>query len=39
MARKKKNGDQDRTIKTLVLVTAVLNLIRAILDTIETLLE
>lgn len=39
MARKKKNGNQDKALKTIVLVTAVLNLIRAIVDIIVKLLE
>lgn len=39
MARQKKNGNQDRTLQILVLVTAILNLVRAILDIIEKLLE
>lgn len=39
MAKEKKNGNQDRTLQILVLVTAILNLIRAILDTVEKLLE
>ena len=39
MAKEKKNGNQDRTLQILVLVTAILNLIRAILDTVEKPLE
>ena len=39
MARQKKNGNQDRTLQILVLATAILNLVRAILDIIEKLLE
>ena len=39
MARQKKNGNQDRTLHILVLVTAILNLVRAIIDIIEKLLE
>lgn len=39
MARKKKSGDQDKALKTIVLVTAILNLIRAVTDLIERLLE
>lgn len=39
MARKKKKGDQDKALKTIVLVTAILNLIRAVTDLIERLLE
>ena len=36
---KKKNGDQDKTLKILVLVTAILNLIRALTDLISKFLE
>ena len=39
MARQKKNGNQDKALKTIVLVTAILNLIRAIADLVERLLE
>lgn len=39
MARSKKNGNQERTLHILVLVTAILNLIRAILDMVERLHE
>ena len=40
MARKKKSGKQDnRWLATLVLITAILNLIKAILDLIEKFLE
>lgn len=39
MAKKKKNDSQDKTLKILVLATAILNLIRAIFDLIEKLLE
>lgn len=39
MAKKKKKGNQDKTLQTLVLVTAILNLIRAVIDLIERLLE
>ena len=39
MARKKKNGNQDKALETIVLVTAVLNLIRAVVDIVERLLE
>lgn len=39
MARQKKKGDQDKTLKTLVLVTAILNLIRSLVDIINKLLE
>lgn len=39
MAGKKKNGNQDKALKTIVLVTAILNLIRAVADLIGRLLE
>lgn len=37
MAKKKKNGNQDTTVKIIVLVTAILNLIRSVVDLIEKL--
>lgn len=39
MARKKKKGDQNKALQTVVLVTAILNLIRAVADLIGRLLE
>lgn len=39
MARQKKNGNQNKALQSIVLATAILNLIRAILDIIERLLE
>lgn len=39
MARGKKNGNQDKPVKVIILVTAILNLIRSIVDLVETLLE
>lgn len=39
MARQKKKGGQDKTLKTLVLVTTILNLIRSLIDLINKLLE
>ena len=39
MARQKKKGNQDKTLKNLVLVTAILNLIRSLIDLINKLLE
>lgn len=33
----KKNGNQDKTVKIIVLVTAILNLIRSVVDLIEKL--
>ncbi len=35
MARKKKNGNKDKTLQTLVLVTAILNLIKALADLVR----
>ena len=37
MARKKKNGNQNTTLQIIVLVTAILNLIRAVVDLIDNL--
>ncbi len=39
MAKKKKNGNKDKTLQIIVLVTAVLNLIQAIVDLINKLLD
>lgn len=39
MAKNKKSGSKDRTVEKLVLATAILNLIRAIIDIVEKLLE
>ncbi len=39
MARKKKSGNKDKTLQTLVFVTAILNLVKAIIDFIERLTE
>lgn len=39
MARQKKKGNQDKTLKTLVLVTAILNLIKSLIDLINKLIE
>ena len=39
MARRKKKGDQDKTLKTLILVTAILNLIKSLIDLINKLLD
>ena len=39
MAKKKKKGNQDKTLQIIVLVTAILNLIRAVFDILEKLLE
>lgn len=39
MAKKKKNGNKDRIVQTLVFVTAILNLIRSAFDLLSKLLE
>lgn len=39
MSKTKKSGNQDKTLKIIVLVTAVLNLIRSIVDIINKLIE
>ena len=39
MARQKKKGDQDKTLKTLILVTTILNLVKSLIDLINKLLE
>lgn len=39
MARQKKNGNQNATLQAIVLATAILNLIKAIVDIIGKLLE
>ena len=39
MSRKKKGGKQDKAVATIVLLTAILNLIRAIADLISSLIE
>ena len=35
MARKKKNGNQNTGLQVVVLITAILNLIRAVIDLID----
>lgn len=35
MARKKKNGNKDKALESIVFITAVLNLIQAIIDLLE----
>lgn len=37
MGGKKKNRNEDKTLKTLLLITAILNLIRALMDIIKNL--
>lgn len=39
MSRKKKNGKQDTTLKIVVLLTAILNLIKALIDLINRLIS
>ena len=39
MAGKKKNGNQDKAVKTIILVTAILNLVKALIDLISKLTE
>lgn len=39
MARKKGNGDKDNISQTIVLITAILNLIQAIVDIVLKLIE
>ena len=37
MARQKKNGKQDKALETIVLLTAILNLIHAVVDLVDQL--
>jgi hypothetical protein len=37
MARQKKNGNKDTTVQIIVFVTAILNLIRSVVDLIKNL--
>jgi len=39
MARKKKNGNKDKTLQIIVLVTAILNLVQSLIDLISKLTE
>jgi len=39
MAKQKKSGDHDKTLAKLVMITAILNLIKSVIDIIEKLLE
>ena len=34
MARKKKNGNKDKALQAIVLITAILNLVKAVIDLI-----
>lgn len=37
MARKKKNGNKDKTLQIIVLITAILNLVKSVVDLIDRL--
>lgn len=39
MRKKKKNGNQEEVVKIIVLVTAILNLIKVVVEIINRLLE
>lgn len=39
MARAKKNGDQNKALKAIVLITAILNLVKAAIDLIIRLTD
>ena len=39
MSGKKKNGNEDKSIKTLILVTALIQLMQALINLINKLLE
>lgn len=39
MARPKKKGDQEKTVKSLILITTILNLIKSLIDLINKLLD
>lgn len=39
MARQKKNGDHSKALQSIALVTAILNLIKSLIDLINKLLE
>lgn len=39
MARKKKSGNKDKTLQAIVLITAILNLVKSLVDLIERLTE
>lgn len=39
MSKKKKNGNQDRPVKVIVLITAILNLVKTLIDLISKLTE
>lgn len=37
MARKRKNGNQNDPLQTIILITAILNLVKALIDLVEQL--
>ena len=37
MARKKKNGNKDKALQAIVLITAILNLVKSVVDLIDRL--
>ena len=39
MSKKKKNGNQDTPAKAIILITAILNLVKALIDLIGKLTE
>lgn len=39
MSKKKKNGNRDKTLQIIVMVTAILNLIKSVSDLIQKFLE
>lgn len=39
MARKKKSGNKDKALQAIVLITAILNLVKAVIDLIIRLTE
>ncbi len=39
MAGKRKRGNQDRALKSIILITAILNLIKSLIDLISRLIE
>ena len=39
MSKKKKSGNQEKTLKRLILITAILNLIKSVADLIQKFLE
>ena len=39
MARKKKNGNHDKTVKSLIVAAAILNLITELIELLEKLID